>query len=293
MVPSVCELYAGPNSPCNQGEFTGSQLQIASGLDIHSSISDILRTLLRFSGTALVEPNKPSYLYPGVTFMWIKICGITNCDDAATVVDTQADAIGLNFYPKSKRYVAAETARRIADMVQRRVELVGVFVNAPLTDITQLVEDVGLTAVQFHGDEQPNDIQQFQELCPTIPVIRAFRVGPETAGFAEQIQKYNDLLPPLNAALADAWSADEYGGTGQTVSSRLLDGHQHLTSRLILAGGLTAANVSEAINAIHPWGVDTASGVESTPGIKSADLVRSFVTACRNTVPNDPPCQMV
>lgn len=224
--------------------------------------------------------------------MWIKICGITNCDDAATVVNSQADAIGLNFYPKSKRYVPPETARLIADKVQHRIELVGVFVNAPLADVAQLVQEVGLTAVQFHGDEQPGDIQQFQQLCPGTPVIRAFRVGPETAGFADQLQKYQDLSTPLNSALADAWSADEYGGTGQTVSSRLLDGHPQLTSRLILAGGLTAANVSEAIHAVHPWGVDTASGVESAPGIKSAALVRKFVTACRNAVPHDPPGQL-
>jgi phosphoribosylanthranilate isomerase len=161
--------------------------------------------------------------------MWIKICGITNCNDAATVVDAQADAIGLNFYPKSKRYVQPETAKLIVREVQRHVELVGVFVNAPLTDIAQLVQDVGLTAVQFHGDEQPNDIHQFQRLCPTIPVIRALRVGPQTAGFAEQLQKYNDLPSPLTSVLADAWSADEYGGTGQTVSARLLNGHEQLT----------------------------------------------------------------
>jgi phosphoribosylanthranilate isomerase len=220
--------------------------------------------------------------------MWIKICGITNCDDAATVVNSQADAIGLNFYPKSKRYVPRETARLIADEIQRRVELVGVFVNAPLADIAQLVQEVGLTAVQFHGDEQPEDIQQFQQLCPGTPVIRAFRVGPETAGFVEQLQKYEDLSTPLNSVLADAWSADEYGGTGQTVNSHLLAGHSQLNSRLILAGGLTAENVSEAIHAVRPWGVDTASGVESSPGIKSAALVKNFVTACRNAIPHDP-----
>ena len=221
-----------------------------------------------------------------VRLMWIKICGITNSGDAATVVRAGANAIGLNFCPDSRRYVPLEQARCISKQVSDDVEVVGVFVNEPPHHVAMRAQEAGLTAVQFHGDESKSDIQEFQSRCPEIPVIRCFRIGSETTTFETQWQEFDDLPTPLTAALADAWSPDQYGGTGRTVNTDLLDGHQQLVSRLILAGGLTPNNVAHAISMIRPWGVDTASGVESSPGVKSADLVERFVMACRAVLPN-------
>ena len=219
--------------------------------------------------------------------MWIKICGITNPDDAAAVVDAGANAIGLNFYQNSRRYVQPGQARLIAKQVAGDTDIVGVFVNNPPDQVIQLTRDVGLTAVQFHGDETSSNIQHFQYLCPEIPVIRAFRIGSGTASFETQWQEYAGLPTPLTAALVDAWSSDEYGGTGQMLNAGLLDGHQRLVSQLILAGGLKPDNVAQAVSMVRPWGVDTASGVECAPGIKSADLVGRFVTACRVACPDE------
>ncbi|MEO2033762.1 MAG: phosphoribosylanthranilate isomerase [Planctomycetaceae bacterium] len=218
--------------------------------------------------------------------MWIKICGITNPDDAAVVVGAGANAIGLNFYQNSRRFIQPIQARRIAEQVAGDTDLVGVFVNDPPDRVAQVARDVGLSAVQFHGDETKSDIQRFQRLCPGIPVIRAFRIGSEMSSFATQWQEFAGLGTPLAAALVDAWSADEYGGTGQTLHAALLDGHQQLVSQLILAGGLKPDNVAQAVSMVRPWGVDVASGVESAPGMKSAELVQRFVAVCRAASPD-------
>ncbi|MCH2213028.1 MAG: phosphoribosylanthranilate isomerase [Fuerstiella sp.] len=216
--------------------------------------------------------------------MWIKICGIRNFDDADTAAAAGANAIGFNFYQASPRYVSPDAARAIVNRVNG-VEFVGVFVNDSARDVAKIVEDVRLTAVQFHGDETITEIQEFQQLCPQVPVIRAFRIGAGTESLKSQLQTFNGLPIPLNAALVDAWSAARYGGTGRTVNADLLESHRQWISRLILAGGLTPDNVVQAVSATRPWGVDTASGVEISPGVKSADLVRKFVSVCRQALP--------
>ena len=213
--------------------------------------------------------------------MWIKICGITTVEDATTVVRAGANAIGLNFYEASQRYITPDQARLIANTVSKDVDVVGVFVNDPPQHVAHLAQEAGLTAVQFHGDQTRSEIEQFQHLCPQTPIIRAFRIGSTTTSFRTQWREYAILPRPLTAALVDAWSADQYGGTGRTVNLDFLRGHQQLTSRLILAGGLTPDNVGDAISRVRPWGVDTASGVETSPGVKSAELIERYVTACR------------
>ncbi len=218
--------------------------------------------------------------------MWIKICGITTVEDAATVVRAGANAIGLNFYQASQRYVTPNQARLIANQVSEDVDVVGVFVNDPPHHVAQVAQEAGLTAVQFHGDQTPSEIEQFQHLCPGTPVIRAFRIGSVTTSFQTQWQEFKILPIPLTAALVDAWSTDQYGGTGRKVNADFLLGHQQLTSQLILAGGLTPDNVADAIATIRPWGVDTASGVETSPGVKSTELVEQYVTACRQKFPD-------
>ena len=214
--------------------------------------------------------------------MWVKICGITCSEDAHLVVAAGGSAIGLNFYPGSKRFVTSDIARQIAGAVGDQVDVVGVFVNTPPDEVASMVHNTGLNAVQFHGDESVDQINHFRDLCPETPVIRAMRIGAGAAGCASQIRNLTMLNRPPDAVLVDAFVTGEYGGTGQSIAADKRLAEATSLHRVILAGGLTPDNVEAAIEQIYPWGVDTASGVETEPGRKSEDLVRRFVDACRD-----------
>ncbi len=216
--------------------------------------------------------------------MWIKICGITRVEDGRTVLDAQASAMGLNFYRGSKRFVSVEQATLIANAVrehgreQRPLDVVGVFVNAPVSEVAEIARAVSLTAVQFHGDESPSQIAEFNQRVPEVLIIRAMRISVDR--LEECLEAVDSLSRevPLAACLLDAFVPGEFGGTGMTLSPDVL--HAYLAKprpRLILAGGLTSENVTGILQVTQPWGVDTASGVERTPGIKDADKIRAFV----------------
>jgi phosphoribosylanthranilate isomerase len=220
----------------------------------------------------------------------IKICGITRIEDAAVAAEAGADAIGLNFYAKSPRCVSLETAATIAQAVAGGPLVVGVFVNASAAEIAQAVASVPLGAIQLHGDEQPEFVD---ELPPGVPVIRAARIG--TAGLAEAAA-YRDACVaagrPLAAVLLDAsvkvQPGEEvvYGGSGHRLDWPRVAAERGVlaSTPVILAGGLTPVNVAEAISVSRCDGVDTASGVESSPGVKDHEMVRSFVAAARQTL---------
>ncbi len=214
--------------------------------------------------------------------MWIKICGITSEQDASIVVSAGADAIGLNFYPPSPRSVSVDQARNIADSVRSDVDVVGVFVNMPLAEMLEVVDSTGLTAVQFHGDETPHDISLFQRERSSVSVIKAVRLDETTKSLQSVIEPFQKLERPLSGILVDAFVRGEYGGTGQTVNPALIRNHAEFTSKLVLAGGLGPDNVAGVAGSVMPWGVDTASGVEESPGRKSGELVHQFVSNCRN-----------
>jgi len=215
--------------------------------------------------------------------MWIKICGITTPEDARVVHDCGANAIGLNFFRGSKRFVEVSSARTIRDAASDETEVIGVFVNAAADDVRRTVEAVGLTGVQFHGDESPATVAAVQQRLPEVKLIRAIRVSPDDPRVVSRtLSQLADEGISLDALLVDAFVPGEYGGTGHRVDSELLNLPDRETwPPLILAGGLTGENVAAAIRAVVPWGVDTASGVEAMPGRKSPDKVRGFVTAVR------------
>jgi len=210
----------------------------------------------------------------------IKICGITRTADALAACEAGADAIGLNFYDRSSRYVARDVARSIAREIGNRVLKVGVFVNATHDEIAVACDEVGLDAVQLHGDERP---QLVRMLAPR-PVIKAFRLGPE--GLAPIGRWFDDCLHAGAAprmVLLDAYQPGEYGGTGQTADWRIAGtfGRTPGMPPWALAGGLTPANVSLAISEARPGAVDTAGGVEISPGIKDPRKIFEFVAAAR------------
>ncbi len=205
----------------------------------------------------------------------IKICGVTSVEDALVVADAGGDAIGLNFYAGSPRVCSQACALQIVKQASARLLKVGVFVNASADEIRQTVTALGLDLVQLHGDEPPELLHQLRG----IPIIRAFRPGTDFAAVGEYLRRCHALTCMPRMVLVDGRAAGAYGGTGTTADWQAIDdGRGQLAGEpLILAGGLTHENVEAAIAAVHPWAVDVASGVEQSPGKKSAERVRAFV----------------
>lgn len=211
----------------------------------------------------------------------IKICGITNLDDAQAAVDAGADAIGLNFFSKSSRFVVPATARQIAMSLPATVTKVGVFVNHAAEEIARIVDDVGLNCIQLHGDERPNFLL---ELPAGKPVVRAVR--PSGGDFTSVVVdlavcRLAGRIP--DALLVDAEAPGTYGGAGRVSNWEAVVAHRAAFEDmpLILAGGLTPENVARAIKMVRPDGVDVASGVEFEPGRKLASRMIEFINAAR------------
>lgn len=191
--------------------------------------------------------------------MMVKICGITNLEDALAAVDAGASALGFNFYAKSPRYITPQAAAEIASMIPAGVTKVGVFVNAETEETARIA---GLDVVQLHGDESPNAIPA------AIRTWKAFRVTPEFT--AQDLDQW-----PVEAFLLDSPS-QLYGGSGHTFDWRLA---RTAGRRIILAGGLDAYNVRAAIEQAQPYGVDACSRLESSPGRKDHQKVTQFIQA--------------
>jgi phosphoribosylanthranilate isomerase len=208
----------------------------------------------------------------------VKICGITNPSDVQQACEAGADAIGLNFFSGSPRCVSSEQAAVIARAVPPGVLKVGVFVNAPAAEILATAAQVPLDVVQLHGDEPASFLT---ELSP-LRILKVFRCGSAGLGpvidFLADCKQFGQLP---KAVLIDAAAPGQFGGSGQTVDwSTLPEIRSHLYGLpVILAGGLTPENVVEAIRVAQPDGVDVASGVEISPGVKDSEKVRRFVDA--------------
>ena len=244
----------------------------------------------------------------------IKICGITNRDDAIVAAEAGADAIGLNFYPRSRRHISLDTAREIIDALPQTVVKVGLFVNASAAKVCQVYDDLQLDLIQLHGDEPPEYLAQLGGRpgdCPDFrlsengtvpfravrPVMKAFRGDCPNFRSSENGTVPFSTLDVVTAFLAqcaelgtapgvvmfDSQVAGEYGGTGRTADWDTAREYASQSSLppLVLAGGLTPDNVAEAIRFVRPAAVDVASGVESSPGRKDPAAVKAFVQAAR------------
>ena len=208
----------------------------------------------------------------------VKICGVRSANDVESVVESRAGAIGFNFYPKSRRFLALEKGAELAKICPPRICRVGVFVNAKAEAILRTRDSLLLDVAQLHGDEPPELGTQLEG----VPFVRAFRFGP--AGFspvAAYLAKCDELGIRPAGVLIDASVPGQYGGTGTTVDWTQLVDHQQATGGvpLILAGGLTPKNVADAIKIVRPAAVDTAGGVESGSQGKDPKLVNQFYDA--------------
>jgi phosphoribosylanthranilate isomerase len=197
----------------------------------------------------------------------VKICGITSTGDALAAVELGAWAIGTIFYPGSPRRCEVETAAEIATAVRRRVEVAGVFVNAPLAEVLETVENVPLTMIQLHGDEGPSYCEEVRRRTG-LAVIKAGRARDASA--VRALSAYRTDFHLLDAHVRGAW-----GGTGERFDWELAAVHPSRPP-LLLSGGLVPENVADAISVVRPFAVDVASGVEAAPGRKDHDKLRRF-----------------
>jgi phosphoribosylanthranilate isomerase len=206
----------------------------------------------------------------------IKFCGITSLDDAKRAVEAGAWALGVILFPGSPRRCALPDAERIAATLRRQAEVCGVFVNAPLDEVTGIADGIGLTLVQLHGDEGPSYCAEVARRTGA-KVIKAARVrGRADINALEAFHTDFHLL--------DAHQPGRYGGTGETFDWELVR-RRRTETPFILSGGLSPDNVAEAIEATHPFAVDTASGTEARPGVKDPEKLRAFAAAVAATAP--------
>lgn len=203
----------------------------------------------------------------------VKICGITNLEDALLSAKLGADALGFNFYKKSPRYILPEKAREIIDELPEKILKVGVFVNEQIEMILEIAQTAKLDAIQLHGDETQEFIFELKRKT-NLDVIKAFRVSPEFK--PEDVLSYE-----VDAILLDAFSKNERGGTGEIFDWEIAKKVKNIFPKLYLAGGLSPENVADAIFRVEPFGVDACSCLEETKGKKDTQKLTDFFSAIK------------
>lgn len=201
--------------------------------------------------------------------LFVKICGITNLDDARHAVRSKADAVGFVFYKDSPRYIEPRKAADISAKLPEHISKIGVFVNADRKVIHEVISAVNLSAVQLYGHEGPDDLVNFE-----TSVIKVFRIKDDFD--VEVMRNYI-----VDAFLLDTHKEGVYGGTGKTFNWNIaLRAKEY--GRIILSGGLTPDNVEDAVRFVEPYGVDVSSGVELFPGKKDPEKVREFIVRAKS-----------
>ena len=213
----------------------------------------------------------------------VKICGIKTPENALMAARAGADMLGLNFYRKTPRHVTVDRARLIVSQLRQALGedcpvLVGVFVNAPVSEVRETAERAGLDFAQLSGDESLEDLRALDGLA-----FKAIRPPDRDSALSEASELAVKLPDEAPSLLLDAFNPKLYGGTGETASIEIALAVRERVPRLMLAGGLNPANVAERVRLVQPWAVDVASGVEAgKPGIKDPAKVRQFIDAVRS-----------
>ncbi len=198
----------------------------------------------------------------------MKICGITNLQDALMACELGADALGFIIYEKSPRFIQPAAAKEIMQSLPPFITKVGVFVNMPINDLSTICESLPLNLVQLHGNESPEYCQQV-----TLPCLKAFQVEPNF-----NLLKLNNYH--TNGFLLDTFVKDKYGGTGKTFDWNIAIEAKKF-GRIVLSGGLNSENILEALNFVEPYAVDVSSGVEASPGNKHLEKMQVFFREVR------------
>lgn len=200
----------------------------------------------------------------------VKICGITNLEDAKVAIEAGADAIGLVFYENSPRYVTISAAKQIVNNISPFINCVGLFVDADEDYVREVLKQVAIDTLQFHGQEPEQACALYNR-----PYIKAVRMS-EDVNLSEQIEKYSSA----SALLLDAYVKGVPGGTGKSFDWSIIP--KDLTKPIILAGGLDEGNVKSAISQVQPYAVDVSGGVESKKGIKDSNKIKNFIREATN-----------
>ena len=206
---------------------------------------------------------------------FIKICGITNIDDAFAAVAAGADALGFNFYKPSPRYIAPQTAREIVGQLPSSVLTVGVFVNEESPQsVTDIAREAGVTALQLHGDESPSYCRELADryVIKTLTVSSDFDI--------RMAQAYE-----VEAIMLDTRDSTLRGGTGRVFDWSIAIEVNKVVPKVFLAGGLSPENIEDAIELVRPYAVDACSALEDRPGIKNHERMRAFVDTARSVKP--------
>ena len=199
----------------------------------------------------------------------VKICGITNYEDAKVALDMGADLLGFNFFPKSPRFITPEKAAQIISKLPAFIDISGIFVNEPMEQIQKIINVCQLNWVQLHGDESPQFCEEF--LSHSVKVMKAIRVK-EKADIERAGSYFTDAI------LLDAFHPEKYGGTGLTFDWNIVG---HIGKRVFLAGGINPDNAVEAVN-LGVYGIDVCSGVESEPGKKDHKKIKKLFENVRH-----------
>ena len=209
----------------------------------------------------------------------VKICGITRELDLHAAVAAGADALGFVFYPKSPRYLTAEAFAALGPRIPPYVSSVALFVNATVEEVRAVVQAAPVALLQFHGDETAEQCAQIAAAVKR-PFVRAYRVKPDTTHneLLECELAYRAASPWFSSLLLDAY-VDAYGGAGKVFDWSLIP--KELAPRVVLSGGLSVQNATEAVASVRPYAVDISSGVEESKGIKDARKIAAFIAAVR------------
>ncbi len=199
----------------------------------------------------------------------VKICGITNAEDALNAIKYGADAIGLVFYASSPRFVTISQAQQIVAAIPPFVSVVALFVNAPTAEIEAVLSQVRIDVLQFHGDENSAECERIK-----LPYLKAIRVKNDTNLLQCEVE-----FGSAKALLLDTYSETAFGGTGHVFNWALIP--QNMTKPIILAGGLNPENVADAIKQVQPYAVDVSGGVEASKGIKDLAKIAAFMQAVK------------
>ncbi len=205
----------------------------------------------------------------------IKICGMTRLGDAMAAVNAGVDALGFIFYKESSRNIDPEKAKTIIEQLPPLVDVVGVFVDKKRKEVEEIVEYCRLDYVQLHGNESPQYCEKLSREAAPCQVLKALRVGPELT--AEMVQPY---IANVKGFLLDTYKKNVVGGTGEVFDWSIIE-QLSLHKPFLLAGGLSVDNVTEALEAVNPYGVDANSGLEIAPGIKDPELIAAFIEKVR------------
>jgi phosphoribosylanthranilate isomerase len=209
----------------------------------------------------------------------VKICGLTREEDVRAAVQAGADALGFVFYPPSPRYVSAAQASALMAAMPPFVTPVALFVNATLAEVQEVARLAPFALLQFHGDESPADCAAIAAAVGR-PFMRVFRMRPDTsaADLLEYERAYRAASPLFSSLLLDTY-VDAYGGAGKVFDWSLIP--KELAPRVVLSGGLSVSNATDAVASVRPFAVDISSGVEAQKGIKDARKIAAFINAVR------------